>query len=540
MEMEEYKIDQVSSRAPVFTIPYGIFSMSAYVTAHARQEIQTQFVDLNVEAMKICMAGKDFLAEAPMIIRERMTSFKPDIVGISALFNTCLNYLECISKAVKSNNRDVVLTIGGGLATNLYREVLENNPEIDAACYGEGELPILELVNADRQEEYLRTSSVWITRDSLAEGRRPSANLLYALDEIPILDYAKVDFDVYYGRAADKRYDQYKFRELSIHTSRGCPFDCIFCSNSKLHGRTVRFMSIDRVVAEVKHMVDEFRIEVLLIEDDHFLADKRRAKEILLRLADFSLRIEFPNGIAVYAIDDEIAYLLKRAGVTTISLAVESGSDFVLQEIINKPLKTAMVKRSVDALRKNDICVHAFFVVGLPGELEEHREETMRLIHEVGFDWSYFFLALPIAGSRLYELCRDKGYLVSSDFSGHITTRCNIRTPDMDPQYMEEKVYLMNLDANFINNYNFRTGAYEKALPYFKSVVKRYPDHAFAHYCYAKTLERICNENREARFHFNRFDQLLTNSVVWDRYARYFNIKRDSPISEKQHPDRSN
>jgi anaerobic magnesium-protoporphyrin IX monomethyl ester cyclase len=261
----------------------------------------------------------------------------------------------------------------------------------------------------------------------------------------------------------------------------------------------------------------------LAIEDDHFLADKKRAKEILRRLSDFHLRIEFPNGMAIYAIDDEVGELLRKAGVTTVSLAMESGSDFVLKKIIDKPLKLDMVKTAVDILKKNDICVHCCIVLGLPGELEKHREETMQMILKTGFDWSYFNLAVPVAGSRLYDLCKEKGYLINDDFGEHNTSKCNIRTPEIDPEYMEEKAYLMNLEANFVRNHNLTTGNYKRASLYFQNIVQTYPEHAFAHYCMAKSYSGL-GRNDEAIYHRNKFIELINTNSMWGRYAKIFEL----------------
>lgn len=284
-------------------------------------------------------------------------------------------------------------------------------------------------------------------------------------------------------------------------------------------------MSVRKVIDEVSRMVNLYNVQVLLIEDDHFLCNKKRAKDILKKLSEFNLKIEFPNGIAVYGIDEEIGKLLKEAGVTTISLAVESGSDFVLKNIINKPLRVSDIKPAVEILRKNGISVHAFIVIGLPGELEEHREETMQIIFEVGFDWVKFFLALPVAGSRLYDLCKENGYLVNEDFSQYFgNLKATIKTPDLDPAYIEDRIYLMNLEANFVRNFMLRTGNYQRASCHFENIADRYPNHAFAHYFLVKANEGLGGKEEINEYHRHRFIHLINTEDVWGRYARHFNL----------------
>jgi radical SAM superfamily enzyme YgiQ (UPF0313 family) len=521
---EYYESNNVKSKLPVFTVPYGVLSIAAYVKNHCKNNIEFEVLDLNLEVYKICDKSTDVEAIVTNIIREKMVGFSPDIVGISALFNTCYNYLELISTLIKKTKSDTVTIIGGGLATNLYKEVLNDFPYIDAACFGEGEIPICQLLDAEDMKEYFESNPSWITRNSLKKGIMPQYIFVHNLDDIPFFDYELIDLKYYTGRAVDKRYLNKTFRELSIHTSRGCPFNCVFCSNGKVHGKKVRYMSVEKVINEVEKMIELYNIEVLLIEDDHFLADKERARKILSKLSDFNIRIEFPNGMAVYAIDEKIGVLLKNAGVTTVSLAVESGSDYVLKNIINKPLKSNMIKGAVNILKKNGICVHAFIVIGLPGELEEHRNETMQMLYNVGFDWVYFFLAIPIAGSRLYDICKEKGYLINADFSDYITSKCNIKTPEIDPEYMEERAYLMNLEVNFVKNSNLLSGNYERAEQYFKNVIERYHEHSLAHFYIAKTYEGMKNRDELVTYHKNRYFELVDSNEMWNRYANHFNL----------------
>jgi anaerobic magnesium-protoporphyrin IX monomethyl ester cyclase len=526
--VHEYGSNRLTSQQPVFTIPYGVLSLSAYVQANSTCEIKICILDLNLEVFKLIGVSHDSRENIGSLINNTMLKHCPDIVCISALFNTCYNYLELISTSVNETNENALIIIGGGLATNLYMEILTSFNHIDACCYGEGEIPLCQLVNSENAMNYLESSFSWVTRKSLEESRSPDYQFVQDLDEIPYFDFSLIDLKDYTGRALDKSYSQKSLREISLHTSRGCPFDCVFCSNGTVHGKKVRYMSVEKVLNEIERMVNLYQAEVLLIEDDHFLGDKDRARKILKGIIDFHLKIEFPNGIAVYAIDDEIGELLSKAGVTTISLAVESGSNFVLKNIINKPLRVESIRPAVEILRKNRIDVHAFIVIGLPGELETHREETMQMIIDVGFDWVKFFLAIPIAGSRLYELCKKNGWLLTNDFSQYVTTKANIRTPDIDPEYIEDKIYLMNLEANFVRNYNLRKGLFQKAALHFENIARRYPDHAFAHYCLAKAYAGLGKDENMIEHHRTKFLELVTTNSAWQRYSKAFALTLSS------------
>ncbi|MCC7253998.1 radical SAM protein [Hyphomicrobium sp.] len=476
---------------PAFTIPYGILSMEAYLKKACRSAVEIRLVDLNitlkrlVEERQADAHNRIFAEELSAVLAE----FRPDIVGISALFNSSFGYIQSLAQVVKDFDPSILTIAGGGLPSAAFSMMLEKCPALDAICKGEGEKPLVALIDAADRQSVLAGHKAWISRATLTEGKKPAHDFIDDLDDIPPMNYGMLDLSHYNNRSIDKRYAGQPRREMAIHTSRGCPFLCVFCSNPSLHGRTVRFMSIDRVVADVRRMRDEFGMTVLMLEDDHFFQDRNRAKRLLGALADLGIRVEFPNGVAVYAIDEEVAELFSRAGVSAVALAVESGSDHVLNNIIKKPLKKKLIKPAVEALRKFEVRSHVFIVAGLPGEQDEHRQETLEMLLENGFDWIHVYLAIPIFGSRLYDICIENGYIENTNSNDFVATKTVIRAPGLDPRKLEAYAYETQLRVNFVENHNMKIGRHDVALPYMKNVCEKYPDHAFgqlyASRCYA-------------------------------------------------------
>lgn len=514
--IDDYGQDNRSSVLPPFTIPYGILSLHAYLTARCSKPVEVDVLDLNLPLRQAVDKGEtaDILVRFERLLAERIDAFRPTIVGISALFNISFRYIQDIARVARQSTPDALVVAGGGLPSAAYRQVLDLCPDVDAICKGEGEIPMRDLVDADDQTALLARHPSWITRDGVAAGKTPGHTFVEDLDEIPMLDYGMLDLDDYNSRSIDKRYAGQKKREMAIHTSRGCPFLCVFCSNPSLHGRQVRAMSVERVRAEVRQMKERWGLTVLLIEDDHFFFDKSRAKEVLRALAEMDVRIEFPNGVAVYAIDEEVAELFSRAGVSTVALAVESGSDYVLNKIIKKPLKTGIVKDKVAMLRRHGVQSHVFIVLGLPGEMDEHRQQTLDLLLDVGFDWAHIFCAVPIFGSRLHDICVDNGYIQESGFLDHINTKSVIRAPGVDPEAIERTAYRMNLAVNFVHNYNLKAGNYETAVHYFENVVNKYPGHAFGHHALARAYEGVGRAG-DAAAERMRYEEIVAGDAWW-------------------------
>lgn len=513
---------------PAFTTPYGVLSLVAYVKGKAREPVDFDLLDLNLEAYKRISVSADPEALKSTLKDLIVTKLSAgyDIVGISALFNSSYHYLPELFSAISGVAKAPPLCImGGGLASNLYPDLLRDFNALDAVCVGEGEMPLLELVDSCDMNKVLSEYPAWITRNSLAQGQVPRAVFVHNLDEIPMFDYSLIDLNDYNARSLDKTHCGAEGkREMTIHTSRGCPFNCVFCANSSLHGKTIRYMSEDRVISEVDNMIRTSGMNVLLIEDDHFLSNRKRAKSILKELNKRGIRVEFPNGIAVYAIDDEIAKLLKQSGVTTVQLAVESCCDYVLKTVIDKPHTVRQIREAVRILRENGILVHAFIVIGLPGEMPVHREESLRTIKDIGFDWVYFFIAAPIVGSRLYQICMENGYMVKKDYKNHIVSRGSIKAPGVDPQLIERQSYIMNLDVNFLNNYNVRNGYLTKARPYFEHIVNKYPGHALAYYVLAVICQKMLDNQKAAKY-METYERIINTSSEWRSYVSELGLR---------------
>jgi len=190
-----------------------------------------------------------------------------------------------------------------------------------------------------------------------------------------------------------------------------------------------------------------------------------------------------PNGVSVAFIDEELSALMRRAGVDTLYLAIESGSPYVLKELIRKPLKLDMVKPAVEVLRKHDIYLHGFFVMGYPGETDEHRRETMLFCRDIDLDWYGFNMVTPVRGSELYDDCIKNDWIPKQRIIDIIDKKYIIHVPGTDPKQIEKDVYQMNLDLNFHSNRRMRIGDYKVAAACFEEVLRRYSGHEWAkHY----------------------------------------------------------
>lgn len=512
----------------IVNLPYGLLSICTYVKQYTANDVKMKIANVNDALVTEYKNGNRVQNAAGYFeeyIKHEAETFGADLVGISLMFNISYKFLDTITVQIKKALPNAFIVVGGSLATVLYAEVaLKNN--VDAVCYGEGEIPFLRLVDSNDVASSIKESRAFVTKDSLTSEIKPINMYVESLDTIPPIDFRYVNlsnfnFPKQKGTVYTKTFSKDMVSRI-IYVSRGCPYDCNFCSGFNVHGKRVRFASIGRIVQDVCSMVADDGVTDLFVCDDAFLIDKERAKAILREFVKLHINVYFP-AILMRNIDEEIAQLLSLLGSTFQYTSMESGSDYVLKHIIKKPLTKSQAKSAVENLRKYKISVLTNIVVGSPEETDEHRQETLKTLYDIGFSWVFFMIALPVPGSRLYEQCKKNGYIIDEFFSSPSLTKCNIRTPIYTPEHIEWQAYMMNLHTNFIHNYNLRVGNFDECIVSFTNVAKSYPDHAFAYYGLMKAYEGKGEMDR-ARENKMKFEALVCGSKYWSDWVEYFKL----------------
>lgn len=506
------------------SIPIGVLSIAAYAGEHTDADFS--ILDMNL-ALADHLKTNNTITWEPFLdtcMRHAAGDDVIDIVGISAIFNSNAGYLSSIAETAKQLWPDVLVVTGGGFPTNLNSVVFDMAPSIDAIAVGEGEKPFLSFVQATDRAVYLDQAAGWVTKKRLDAGEIPVMNFVENLDDIPYLRYDLVDYDRY---QECNRYHGDKSMDIvtaSIMTSRGCPYLCTFCSSHTVHGRKVRCHSPERILEEVRWLKATYGINVLLIEDDLFLSRRKNALKILEGLAAEDLTIEFPSGLALMHLDDEMICALKAAGLKMATLAVESGAERVLREIIHKPYRNLdMARDVVRRLREQNFYIRAFFIIGFPGETREEMLQSVQFMKDTGFNWVCIMIASPIAGSELYAACKENGLLISDRLEDFHYGKCNIRLPHSTPEEIEEFRYMINLEVNFVNNYDLKHGRPDLALTGFKDVINRVPGHAFGHYCSALCYREMGRQDEEAQA-LARYFEIVSSSPYWAGYSQRFGL----------------
>jgi len=524
----DFNVQTVSRKSGKFgsirtEMPLGVLSMSAYVKKYTI--VKTKLIDFNIVLTKLkSFEFHSFLGLFRSFLSDsKLVNYAPNIIGISTLFSTAYQNMLDIAQCCRDIFPSAVVTAGGGVPTNMYNDIFENSVCFDALCYGEGEKPLLGLVEANNKMQYFEENPSWITPKKVENKQQFRYDFIENLDEIPFYDFnilkpSEYDFNptiITYHAIYEKE------QSFPIMTSRGCPHHCCFCSSHTIHGRKVRYYSLSRVREDLRRLKDQYGAKTIVFQDDHFMAKRQRVLEILNMIKDLQIGVFFQNALTMYALDRKMLEALKSAGVNLLVLSAESGSDRVLREIMHKPINLSIIKQVVNDCRELGIYADLNIMIGLPGETKQDIEDTRNFLKTINANWIRMSIAAPLVGTEMLSICLKKNYLKGSYLDCNFK-KAIVETEDFTAEYIQEKAYALNLELNFVENGDFRLGNYEVALKGFENAIRAKNDHAIAYYYAAKCYEKLGNLEKAQQY--MSIAKVNAEKPFWRKYTDMFNI----------------
>jgi anaerobic magnesium-protoporphyrin IX monomethyl ester cyclase len=332
-------------------------------------------------------------------LTEAVAKFKPLVIGLSiktATANEAGRVLSLLSKRFA----EIVFVAGGPHITLCVDSFMASYIGCDYAIMGEGEISFERLVTAFLNN----TSPVLIEGVVYRDGDRIVINPWEPPKELDALPYP--DLDVIAGFS----WSQFRY---PVVTSRGCPFNCIYCCVNKLTGsRKWRGRSASNVVDELEYVVRTKGITHFEIWDDNFTLDINRAKSICREIIQRGLNLSWycHNGIRADRINRELAVLMKNAGCTSIAFGIESGNPATFNSIKKGETLSAVV----DAVHlAKDVGMNAvgYFIIGLPGDTLDRFIETVRFQRSLHLDHYVFGMLIPYPKTEVWDMVCQRGTL---------------------------------------------------------------------------------------------------------------------------------
>lgn len=323
--------------------------------------------------------GKIYDRKTDWILPEILDS---DVVGISLITATALRGYK-IAQAIKKFRPQLRVILGGSHVTALPDEALKY---ADQVVVGEGETVILDVVRDGEQK--------------MVRGERLESLDFLPFPDLTLLEGAKIPLRVW-----------------PIMTSRGCPYNCKFCSVTAMFGRKLRCRNPEAVIEELNYAYAQGGRNFFFY-DDNFGAHKKKAIEILEGMIDRSLSgISWSAQTRVEtAKDAELVKLMSRGGCSRLLIGFESVNPRTL-EFYNKGAQVEDTEIAVRTLHQHKVKVHGMFVLGSDEDDACTIEETVKFCQRLKIDSAQFSILFPIPGTRLFEDLDSQNRIFTKDWS---------------------------------------------------------------------------------------------------------------------------
>jgi len=405
----------VKSRNPVSKIPnavppLGILYLAACL--RARLGVDVRLIDAFFEP------------DPSGAVRRAVRELKPVAVGFSTLTAES-SLAHRMAAAVKEESPKTPVIIGGPHPSSDPELVLKDI-NIDAAVVGEGEETFTDLVRIIVEEgprwlqpEILRKVNGLAFRGEAGFELNPPRALIQDLDYLPFPAWDLIDYRRFWRVSGMSTMGKRAY--LPMITSRGCPYQCVFCH--RIFGKTFRSRSPENVVEEMA-FIKSLGAGHVEFYDDIANLDAGRCDRILELSAERGLKLalSFPNGLRADLLSETSVDLLKRAGAKEVSVAIETASER-LQKLMNKNLSLEKTDRAIKMLAARRIFTRGFFMLGLPTETTAEMLKTIRFAHDSRLHMAFFFTPNPYRNTQLYEMFLEAGKMpdnaVSTDYEYH-------------------------------------------------------------------------------------------------------------------------
>ncbi|MBF0216877.1 MAG: B12-binding domain-containing radical SAM protein [Candidatus Omnitrophica bacterium] len=324
----------------------------------------------------------------------------PKIVGISVLTITCKRAHEIATK-VKRCDRGATVVFGGIHATVLPEEAL-NNENVDVVVRGEGEETLNELADLMLKGKDFRHIQGISFKRSGSVIHNPDRPLMPDLNRIPLFPYHLFEKDI-------AEYTSFNL----VFTSRGCPYNCKFCSSRNVAGKRYRYFEVERIIAEIRLLIDKYAQRMIWLVDDNPAAHRARFSELLDRIISGGLnkKAEFLCSMRGDNLDDGLLDKLKEANFRLVGFGLETGSE-ELMKIIDKGETVIEVADSIRKTSAKGIETAATLIFGLPTETRKDRRDTMKLVGSLPLSSVRYNILTPYPGTEIFEELYRSGKLL--------------------------------------------------------------------------------------------------------------------------------
>ncbi len=404
--------------------PLNLASLATYLAKYGEYKYDIKLVDINFSVNPIA----------------EILSFNPDVVGFTSMSPFMLRIYDFCNQ-LKAKQENILLVCGGVHATINPYEVVEQG--FDIAVFGEGEITFKELIDgyieSSAQGDYRFLADIaGIAYRNIEQEivKNKERELISDLDQIPHPDRFLLNNKGYHDRYYIMR-GMNTFGIHTVHGSRGCPYNCIFCCVNFTVKSKVRFNSPEYISDEIQILVNKYKARWIFFTDDTFLVNKAHTEKLcqLLITRGLDKKINWEAQIRSNLIKEKdigLLRLMRRAGCRQIDIGFESGNQRMLTLIKGSGITVADHQRAIDLINQAGINILGTFIIGTPSETYAEMLETKQFIKanykkinrlQTGF-------MVPYPGTEVYDMAVSRG-VIEEDYL-KLLARQQQANPDHD------------------------------------------------------------------------------------------------------------
>ena len=325
-----------------------------------------------------------------------------------------------MAEKLKQSYPESLICIGGSYTSTEKERCLAGYP-FDFAIYGEGEETFSELIDYIKGERKIESIRGLIYKNESGQIHvNAPRSLISNIDQISFPAYDLFQM---------KRYPQHR-----LTTSRGCPYNCVFCNSASIWTNRWRKRSPENIISEIKFLLKHYGRKTIVFNDDSFNIGPKRVIDFCNLLIEKKLNIIWSTSIRLDIVTQEIANLMKRSGCYNVSVGIESANDKVLTQM-NKYTTNKKIYMGIQILRKAGIDVMGQFMIGNPGDTLDSVKESIEFAKTSNLTGVEFYTALPYRDSLLWDYIEEHGKLLTDaePYTYHnISPRIIFETPEFN------------------------------------------------------------------------------------------------------------
>jgi len=428
---------------------FALSALAGFLEKHNAFGYNIAATDINIEAYKTPGVPLD-IYEYPAILEEQIKNRDYDVLALSVMFVFNIRWLMQAVELSRKYHPEAKIIVGGGYPT-IFPEKCLKDMDVDSVVIGEGETTFVHLLNRynNFQQPEFETKFPF---DGYGERKEDGSISIVPrksfidMNEIPPAAWDYLDVQKYFKNSGE--------RMLSIEAVRGCPYRCTFCNTQLSWGYKLRYKAVDTLISEMLELTKKYGALFHFIDDNRSV-NREWMMDFLHKVLANDIELEpVPSSFHVHHLDDGILDLLKKGGIKTVGIAVETGSQ-EMQKKLKKNIDFDKVRNVVRMIKEKGLRVHINYLFGFPHETMDQIEETLARARELNAHSNQFLILVPYPGTEIYDEARKDKLLIldEKDLDNFEPRRSNyVMSYEWNAAQLEEIIYDANIELNFLSN----------------------------------------------------------------------------------------